>query len=557
MDRRATLATIFGMNQSKVANTQSATMEMPAVNSGLDPYTGSWEYEQAAHLLRRSMFGPKYAQIKDSINQGLEATIDLLFAEAPIPEPPLNFTEAEDPFVPIGETWINAPYSADLNLRTYRNQSLRAWTVGRILEEGISIKEKMVLFWHNHFVTGEILDPKFNYRYISLFLENAIGNFRDLTKMITVNPSMLRYLNGSQNTAVAPNENYARELLELFTIGKGELAGPGDYTNYTETDVVQMARVLTGWRDIGFNTLNPDIEVSSTFVPNRHDSGTKTLSERFDNLEINNMGENEYSFLIDVIFQKDEVAKFIARKFYRWFIYYIITPEAEINVIEPMAQMIVDNNYDVEPALRALLSSEHFYDMLNVGPMIKNPIDFIFSILKQTEMAFPNDNLNQQYRHWWQVARTFIPLGMEYYNPPSVAGWKAYYQEPTFYRIWIDSVTFPIRMELIDGLVNNGINVAGAQTRMNVIGLAASLDDPFDPNSLIEEFAAIFFPQPITQFQKDYLKEVLIPGLPDFEWTVEYGEFINNPTPDLEIAVDNKLRTMIHSMFNMPEFQLS
>ena len=157
-------------------------------------------------------------------------------------------------------------------------------------------QEKLTLFWHNHYVTQGINDPQMVYNYITLLRENGLGNFRELTKQMTIEPAMLIYLNGNQNSAVAPNENYARELLELFTIGKGPAVGPGDYTNYTEDDVVEMARVLTGWIVRGgFTTDTVNNPLKSEFRPARHDDGTKQLSHRFDDIEIDDMGENEYA----------------------------------------------------------------------------------------------------------------------------------------------------------------------------------------------------------------------------------------------------------------------
>ncbi len=262
MNRKATLARLLGKTDQQVsAHKKPAAVHtiLPNGNSTLTPYTGTWGYEQAAHLLRRTTFGPNYEKIKEAAASSLDATISQLFQELPLPDPPINYSEANDPYVPIGETWINAPYSPDINLRAHRNRSLRAWTLDLLFTEGISIREKLTLFWHNHFSINNINDPKFLYKYITTIRSQAWGNFRDLVKAITVDPAMLRFLNGNQNTNLAPNENYARELMELFTLGKGELAGPGDYTTFTEEDVMQMARVLTGWRDLGFNTNNPSV----------------------------------------------------------------------------------------------------------------------------------------------------------------------------------------------------------------------------------------------------------------------------------------------------------
>ncbi len=559
MDRRATLATLLGKKRvNKQISRQNFSPIMPP-DGTLSAYTGEWGYAQAAHLLRRAMFGPTHAQIKEALGKGLAATVNQLLATLPMPEPPVNPSFQNDPVVPVGATWINAPYSAEVNVRGYRNQSLRAWTLGLILTEGFSIREKMTLFWHNHFAINltNVNDPKFLYKYATTLRTYALGNFRALVKAITIDPAMLRFLNGNQNTKNAPNENYARELMELFTLGKGELAGSGDYTTFTEQDVLAMARVLTGWRDRGHYSNNAAVPVESYFLPNQHDTGTKQLSHRFNNIVINNMGDQEYAYLVDVIFQKPEVARFISRKLYRWFVYYEIDDATEQNVIEPMAQLLIDNNYEIKPVVEALLLSEHFFDVLNRGPMIKNPLDFIASVFKQTQTAFPPE-LGRRYNAWFQLFRLSPQMQMEYYNPPDVAGWKAYYQTPSFYRLWINASTLPHRMELTDALAGAGYNFGGFRVKINVLELIKTLDDPYDPNEVIRGFTDIFFPQPIEDEQIKALKEVLIPGLPDYEWGVEYTDYEANPN-DTQLArsVEAKLQSLLKAMLSMPEFYLS
>ncbi|MBK7336594.1 MAG: DUF1800 domain-containing protein [Saprospirales bacterium] len=559
MDRRATLAALLGRKTSSKKGAKTRAMST-AVVTGLTPYTGPWGFEQAAHLMRRSTMGPNYALIKEAQNLGLDATIAALLADTPMPDPPLNSNNNNDPNVPIGETWIDAPYSDTVNLFGYRTQSLYAWNMGVMVAEGMSVREKMTLFWHNHFVTSlaSVSDAKFIYRYITTLRSSALGNFRQLVKDVTIDPAMLRYLNGSQNTKTAPNENYARELLELFTIGKGQQVGPGDYTNYTEQDVSEIAKVLTGWRDTGYRTTNPATPVGSNFVPNRHDNTTKQLSYRFDDVQIPNAGADEYKNLVDIIFLQDEVARFICRKLYRWFVYYVIDATVETDVIEPLAQVLIDNDYDIVPALETLLKSEHFFDALSIGPMIKNPVDFVLTASKTVDMPIPA-NLNGQYRAWLKMAEPLSLLQMQIFNPPDVAGWKAYYQEPLFYRTWINSVTLPYRMQITDGVTTTGISAGGGVTlKIDVLALAATLDDPADPNQLIDDLSKILLPQPITENQKTFLKNILLPGLPDYEWTIEYADYLADPTnPVYYGPIELQLRLLLKAMMNLPEFYLS
>lgn len=556
MDRRATLTTLMGKRPKEAS---PAPMMPPGGNATLTPYSGAWGYTQAAHLLRRAMFGPTYAQIKDYATKGLDATINQLFKELPLPEPPVNYNFEDDPNVPIGETWVDAPYSQSTNYRAYRNQSLRAWTMSLILTEGVSLREKMTLFWHNHFAvnTGGINDPKYFYKYITTLRTNVWGNFRDLVKAITIDPTMLRFLNGNQNTKRAPNENYARELMELFTLGKGALAGPGDYTTFTEQDVLEMAKVLTGWRDRGYNALNASVPIEAYFQPNQHDTTIKQLSPRFNNVTINDMGDQEYVHLVDIIFQKAEVAKFISRKLYRWFVYYEIDAATEENIIAPMAQLLIDNDYDIKPALKALLKSEHFFDILNVGPMIKHPLDFIASAIKPTQVTFPPE-LARYYTVWYQLFRISPAMQMEYYNLPDVAGWKAYYQAPSYYRTWINASTLAPRMTYTNNLTGNGYNFGGFRVRIDVLAFIKTIDDPYDPNHVVEEFTKILLPQPLTAEQLTALKEILLPGLPDYEWGIEYTDYEAEPTnTQLAKAIEAKLRSLFKAILTMPEFYLS
>lgn len=551
MDRRATLATLLGKN---VVETKK-TPFLPPVNATLAPYTGAWNFEQAAHLLRRTTFAPSLAQIKEVVELGLDATIQQLFQELPLPDPPVNYYNRNE-VVHIGETWVNKPYLGN-NISISRERSLQSWTLELLLTEGISIREKLTLFWHNHFAINEIQDSTFVYKYITLLRTNAWGNFRDLVKEVTIDPAMLRFLNGNQNRKGAPNENYARELMELFTIGKGDQVGPGDYTTFTEQDVAEMARALTGWRDRGYLMEDASEKVEAYFTANRHDQTPKRLSHRFNNEVITDMGDQEYAHVVDIIFQQREVARFICRKFYRWFVYYKIDATVEAEVIEPMAQILIDNNFEVKPVLEALLKSEHFFNILSVGPMIKNPIDFIISVIKPLNLTLPSD-IEKRYETLRDFFNETGPMQMQYYNPPEVAGWKPYYQKPAFYRIWINSSTLNRRMAFVDNTIYNGSSMVNGKMQLDVLAFVKNLEDPYDPNKVVERIAQIYMPQPLTQGQLTSLKEILLPGLPDYEWGVEFSDHVANPgDTQLANALDSKLRDLIATMMKMAEFYLS
>ncbi len=537
----------------------------------LDEYSGNWTSIQARHLLRRTTFGPSTSMVNSAINLGLDGTIDELFTPLPIPDPPLKSipdgtgnNQLDDPGAVYGETWINADPFPNINPPMLRNRVLRSrskslysWTILQMHYSDISIREKLTLFWHNHFVVADSTIAHREYFYYTLLRSFSLGNYRELTKEITIDTSMLFYLSGSENTDDAPNENYSRELLELFTIGKGELAAPGDYTNFTEDDVIEMAKVLTGWRVPQIS--NPDT-LTAQFLANRHTQGDKQLSYRFNDVIISENGEQEFRDLIDVIFQQDECSLFIIRKLYRWFVHYEITEDIEINIIEPLAVILRDNDYEIAPALQVLLKSEHFFEA--TACMMKSPIDLIMSATRGLGINPPQGEVEDEYNHSYHQYIMSADLEQALYFHPDVAGWKAYYQEPQFDKLWINNLLLPKRHEFCRLIVEGGtfsfndVNY-NITTLIPVLDIVNNLTEASDPNILVNKLAEMMFNYPITANQLTSLKDVLIPGLPDFEWTVEYSDYLSDPSNQaLKESVENKLKNLFSVMVRMSEFQI-
>lgn len=554
MDRRLflqnTLSGIFSNNG------QQALPVRPAIAAGLEKYSGPWDREAASHLLRRAMNGFRKEDLDTALSLGFEGTVaKLLEGNWSDPPPPLSYNDL-DTGVAVGETWITAPHNPNFNI--YRLNSLRAWWFGLMMNEPISVREKMTLFLHNHFVTQSLMVqvPHFTYVYIYQLRKNAIGNFRTLTEIMTIDGSMLIYLNGDTNLVGKPNENYARELLELFTIGKGETKGPGDYTNYTEADIQAAARVLTGWR---INRNTGAIEFQNKF----HDKGEKKFSAAFQGRTLTNNGANEYKDLISMIFEQEETARHLARKLYQWFVYSDIDAETENNVITPLADLLRNNNYEMKPVLQALFSSAHFMHGYNIGAMIKSPIDFTVGIYKNCRTSLAFSSVLPQYNAWFNYgivycfAQEMIP-----FDPPGVAGWQAYYQEPSYYRMWVNSVTMPIRMMISDALSITGFGQKGnnRQPRVEIdygrLPLLSS--DPGNPDTLISDFAALFFPIDLTASQKKSLRAFLVPeGLGDYVWADLWYKYTQNPDDQANFtAMKQKLMLLLKTMLGMAEHQL-
>ena len=536
----------------------------------LDTFSGNWTAKEARHLLNRTSFGVTQTMVSESVNLGLAATINQLFEFKNLPEPPLKYQldgtengEINDPEANYGESWVyanplpEAPSNQDRNkIINARKKSLYAWSYLQMQNTGISIREKLTLFWHNHFV-AENNNPHREFIYINTLRSNALGNFKELVKLITIDSNMLLYLSGYQNSEKAPNENYSRELLELFTIGKGNAVGNGDHTNFTEDDVVQIAKVLTGWRVKGFAHEDALTPFFSNF---NHSKGSKTLSHRFSNDIISENGENEYKDLIDRVFQEDECSRFIIRQLYIWFINSEITSEIETNIIEPLAKTIRDHNYDILPALQKLFLSEHFFE--NVFCVIKSPLDLILSTTNSLMVSAPNTSIKEEYEFAYIMYLACSDLGQSIFHPPDVAGWKAYYQQPLFDKTWVNNFFLPKRLAYCKVLVSGGDLLINKRKYtvpplVPVLDIAASIENSQDPNLLIQGLVERLFNSGITQGQKDSLKAVLIDGLPDFEWTIEYSEYLAESTNiSLAISVDKKLRNLIAVMVQMSEFQI-
>jgi len=532
------------------------------ISYNMAPYSGPWTKVEAGHLLRRTMFGPTNQQMLTAVSDGMATTVANLL-QIPAIDEPLAF-HPDEGVTAFGNTWVTDVYPAAqadiLATIDARNLSLAAWLMKRLNEEQFSIAEKMCLFWQNHFAAIASPEPRITYEYFELIRQHALGNFRQFVKDMTVNSSMLLFLNGATNSVINPNENYARELLELYTVGKGPQIAPGDYTNYTEDDVAAGAKILTGFYVDVLAGLSQPGATQAVFEPLLHDTTTKTLSYHFGNATVSNNGINEYSDYIDIIFGQDAVAEHISRKLYRYFVNYDLTVDVETNVIPVMAATMIANNYDILPVMSELLQSEHFYDVSVRGALIKSPIEMTFSLFNSTE-SVPGFNLLSDSEIYLVVYQFFLAnMGQSYLEPPSVAGWPAYYQTPAFSQLWVNSALLKTRFQLTDFMTYlNGVPSTTAPTNnweLNILTFLDNLSLPADAPTVIDDIADIFTPKGISATQKAVLKAVLTNGLPDFEWTLQYNEYLANPgDPTYSDPVEQRVKLVLAQVFRMPEFQ--
>jgi uncharacterized protein (DUF1800 family) len=556
MDRRSFLK----IKPEKSAINAAAIVSPPPPTGGLAPFTGSFTELELTHLLKRTLFGVSKSDLNYFKNKTLNQTVDeLLNPTAPFPDPPLKDYAVGTAAVPdnnilIGTTWVNDT-NTDGTINSLRRASFKKWWMGVMINQDRSIREKMTMFWHNHFATktNDVGNSQYVYKHHHLLRTSALGNFKALTKAVTLDPAMLVFLNGQLNTLTAPNENYAREIQELFCCGKGP------DSKYTESDVKAAAKVLTGWR------VNPTT-ISSFFTESRHDISNKTFSSFYNHTIVQGRtgatgGELEIDAMLNMIFATQEVAKYICRRIYRWFVYYDIDASVERNVITPLAEIFRNNNYEIKPVLSALLNSEHFFDSLSRGCLIKSPVDLVVGLCREFNVAFqPASDYTTNYGMYNYLVGWVNNMQQSIGDPPDISGWKAYYQEPQFYQVWINADTLPKRNQYTDTLVVNGYTFNGKKIMIDGAEYVKTLSNPRDPNVLINDLVAAMYRIDISAASKAQLKrDILLAGqTTDIYWTQAWDLFISTPTnTNNAISVRNKVRDLIKYLMNLAEYQLS
>lgn len=533
-----------GIQRSRVGN---------RADSALLPYTGSFGTKEIVHLLKRTMFGVTKSDLDHFKNKTLPEIIEELLHPASFSQPlPVNDFDQVGLFVPYGATWVGAPFN-NAEDDGYRITSFKKWAMGVFVNHDRTIREKMLLFWHNHFATQtDVGRCNLIWNHHQLLRNECLGNFKELTRHITLDPHMLRYLNGEENTRSAPNENYARELQELFCIGKGPDA------KFTESDVKQAAKVLTGWKvDLDKNT--------SYFKQEDHDSSDKSFSSFYGNKIIRGQsgpeaGERELADLLDMIFANRETALFICRKLYRWFVYFDIDEAIEKKIISPLADLFIKSGFDIKPVLVSLLGSSHFFDAGNIGAQIKSPLDFCIGLQREFNIPYVLDkDYSVNYSMLQFLIEYCTTIGQAYADPPNVSGWPAYYQAPAFYELWINTSTYPKRNEFSSTLIDYGYNREGRFFAADVIAFARSFPEPGNPDALIRDSLDLLYTIPVSEESKNKLKkETLLSGqTQDHYWTDAWNDFAAAPSNMvLRSVVENRLKNLYRYIVNSPEYQL-
>ncbi len=475
--------------------------------------------DQQKRIINKITLGLPHQKIESLLVDGYEKAIRKLLVNEQLKSEPINFEFENDYYTPIGKTWINSPNSYNGKyFEQYRKKSLRAWLLEHNYSNTSYLQNNMLQFWLNYFSISDIVDHRYEFSHIKMLYNNCFGNFKRIIENITIDPAMLRFLSGFVNNRLHPNENYARELLELYTIGKP--IHKSDY--YIESDVREIARSLSGWKDQGWYTSDPKQKVESYFNIHDHDIGEKKLSKFFSDYSLSNNEEKEYKLIISQLFKKDDVSINICSKLYRWFCQDEINDYTFKNLILPISKKLKDSNYELNEVLFDLFTSDIFIKNSLDDYRIKNPLQFIFSHLSFFPINESKDQL-QYHQTWSFLFKILSEMGMEILKPPSVGGWKALYQAPNYSKLWINSATLAARQNFISNLLNPNSFISINMKRF----LSQSKTE--EPKELISYINSSFFQNQLSEETvkhanvlllegEDLNKKNLIKVTPDNDW---------------------------------------
>jgi uncharacterized protein (DUF1800 family) len=376
-------------------------------------------YRQLKHLYARAAFGIRFEDLHDHENWSVKKAVRKLFKASEILQPIVSVTENIDlrPH-PTSQTPEDKK-----NIQEDKNKQEKALNDGWIAQldtTDAQLREKMTLFWHNHFACN-IGNAYYEQELNNVERANALGNFKTLLLQVSQTPAMLQFLNNQQNRKGHPNENFARELMELFTLGRG---------HYTEQDIKESARSFTGWAYNGKTG-------AYAFNPKIHDDGQKTFLGQTGNFT----GED----ILDIITANKQTAVFISTKLYRYF----VNDVPDDDHIKQMADVFYSSGYELKPLLEFVFTADWFYNDKNIGNLIKSPVDFLVGLNRQFYIKYQNPGVLMQFQ------RT---LGQVLFRPPNVAGWPGG-------KTWIDSSSLMYRMKIPSTILNAGfIDFTGKAT---------------------------------------------------------------------------------------------
>ena len=453
---------------------------------------------QIKHLYSRAGFGLSLAYLKKAQRTSVKRAVKELFAASEKSEP-INAVQSNIDYMALLKGDADAKKMLIKQQREQEKELNLTW-INQMGTTNAELREKMTLFWHNHFACRSN-NALFAQQLNNIQRNNALGNFKTLTLEVSKSPAMLQFLNNQQNHKNHPNENFARELMELFTIGRG---------NYTEKDVKESARAFTGW---GFNKDGEFIMRSF-----QHDDGEKTFLGKTGNFK----GED----IINILLEQKQTAHFICNKLYK----YLVNETPDSEHINAMADVFYNANYEIKPLLEYVFTTDWFYNDQHIGSLVKSPVELIVGLNRQFYITYQRPEVLLEFQ------RT---LGQILFYPPNVAGWPGG-------RSWIDSSSLMYRLKIPSLVLDGGlIDFTGKSDPEDEAYLATVRNRQAAVNTRV-------------QAQPDWDK--FMKDMPAGISAAEMAEFILEPHAGKAvqevIARAADLKTLAIELVSTPEYQL-
>ncbi len=452
------------------------------------------------HLYARAGFGIRFEDLRDHGGWSTKKAVRKLFQASEKNEPITVLTENIDRRKQAeGQT---DEMKKMLQEERNRQEKLlnNAW-IKQLSETEAQLREKMTLFWHNHFACN-IGNAYYEQQLNNIQRSNALGNFKTMLLQVSQSPAMLQFLNNQQNQKNHPNENFARELMELFTLGRG---------NYTEQDIKESARAFTGWAFDGKTG-------EYAFRPRAHDDGVKSFMGQSANF----CGED----ILNIITANRQTATFICTKLYR----FLVNDVPDKDHVSQMADVFYNANYEIKPLLEFVFLSDWFYDDKNIGNLIKSPVEFLTGLNRQFYITYQNPDVLIQFQ------RT---LGQVLFRPPNVAGWPGG-------KNWIDSSSLMYRMKMPSIILNAGL--------IDFTGKADPEDEAYLATMRKQQLNVIKKVQAQPDWDK-FLKDI-----PEKTTKEQMAEFMLEPPLNKsiinEVNMAPDIKTAVIQIASTPEYQL-
>jgi hypothetical protein len=470
--------------------------------SACDPWGRKW----AAHLYRRAGFGPSHDDLLEAERLGPQGTLDLLFQGRPHAE------EIVDILIDAGRIAAERDSSGD---------QIRGWWLYCMLQGGHPLREKLTLFWHSHFATSlvKVQNPTLMFRQNCLLRSHALGRFGPLLQAISRDAAMLRWLDSSSNVKGKPNENYARELMELFSLGVG---------HYTENDIREAARAFTGWRTdkVGF-----------AFDGRLHDSGPKTV--------LGQTGPWDGGDVVRIVLEQPAVARFLVRKFYQFLVSEQAVPPDSL--LEPLCESFRESDYCIAGLVRTILASRHFYSSYAFRQRVKGPVEYVLGAVQAVYRRYREDDADYRSLPQQVLVGRLRAIGQSLFAPPNVKGWPG---GPS----WLNTSTLLERDNFAGALAMGTLWVSLSPEP--TVAPAGTIEEPaptkaVDPARVLEE-EGVSCPDDIVSA----LLDLYLPGGVRPEVRAQLLAFVAEENP-AGPALAGRVREAVHAILTMAEYQLA